>query len=311
MNNIKLITKQLLFSMRYFFGNKTKILYFIVPIILASLTSVVFVPLYQGFPIVLQLSLLSSLGVVFSTLSFNMENSTLYKNIKISNNNKYNFNIAILISMLIASLFILFSLVVLLTILAKFKLLETSWLQYDYMTFHFNFFNRAIWIAMISTIEICSILFAISFFYTKISNSEKGYHMMILIFIILSLIFGGTINGVFWPSQNHSGNYTYMQYQTTGYRKNLFITSLFYPFYPSGQLSFIYGQFSLRDSNDLYGQFGDFSWEHLRIINWETTLNTPESELNNMWRWNTVLILPVVWVFLFGILGIIASKVKK
>ena len=298
--------------MRYFYTNKGKLLFIFFPIILSSLMLVVFVPEYQAFALVLEICLILSLGVIFATLSFNFTNSTIYNNLKISNNNKYNFNISVFISMIISSLLLLFLLLILLTIFSEMKILETSWLKYDYDTFHFSFFNRAIWIAIISTIEISSILFSISFFFTKISNSEKAYYILILCLVIFSFFFGGsTINSFFWPGANDDGIYSYMSFKESTSHSILFPLSLFFPFFSPGVISFIYSQFSLRNINDQFGQFQSNAWEHLRIISWQTKSIVPQEFWPLMWRWNIVLILPVIWVSSFGMSGILISKFGK
>ncbi len=308
LNNINLIYNQLILNTSYFLKNKKMMLFIFIPIFISALFLAFLIPEYQGFPIALELSLIPSLGIVFATLSFNVSNSTMYKNIKVSSNNRFNFNIAIYIFMLLTSILILFLFLFTLQIFAELKILETSWLSYDYSTFHFQFFNRAIWIPIISTIEISSILFAMSFFYTRLFQFEKGYFILLMIITILALIFGGGLNSVFWPHTTTKFNYMY--YQSDIFSSNMFPMSLAFPFYPSGQLSYVYSQFSQRDINNGFGQFvGDKAWENLRIIKWQN--NSSSGDLANAWRWNTVLLLPVVWTTLFGLLGIIASHFKK
>ena len=124
MINIKQITKQIILNIKYFFHNKNQIIFIVFPILLASLLLVVFLPEVQGLAIALEISLIPSLGVIFATLSFRVSNSTIYRNLKVSKNNKYNFYISIALSMIIASLLILFSLLIILTIFSKIEILE-------------------------------------------------------------------------------------------------------------------------------------------------------------------------------------------
>lgn len=316
-NNIKLIFRQLVLNFRYFISNKKNIFFFFLPVIFGSLVLVAFLPVFQGFSLTLEISLIPSLSLMFATLSFNFTNSTLYSNIKVSNNNKYNFNISIFISLFLASLLILFSLLILLTIFSELHFLSTFWLSYNYEEFKFIFFNDGIWLAIISSIEISAILFSISFFFTRITNNERNYYILIIIIILLSIVFGGVINTSFYPRAKipvkHNPIYTYMVYQgDVSTFKTMFIPSLFFP---SGILAHVYAEYSMRDTtNTFYGQFAnieDTSFLNLRILSWQTKETVPPEEWCNMWRWNTVLLLPVFWTLFFGSLGIFVSKIKN
>ena len=306
--NFKLIIYQLIFNMKYLLSNKWNFLFLFIPVLISSLIVVVLIPEYTGFSVILLIALIPTLGLLFSTLSFNVRNSTIYNNIAVSNSNKYNFNIAIFISMVLFAIFVLLTLLILLTIYSKLQVLETIWFKYDYENYYFIFFNKAIWVAIISSIEIASIMFSFSFFYSKSSSSEKGYYIIIIIFTILSCFFGGAFNSYFWPRSNDIGT-KYMNFETSVFPKSAFIPSLLFPFYAPAQLSTIFGEYSLRGMNGDIGFHN--SWAYIGSIKWQTITNVPKSYYDSIWRWNTVLILPMVWVFLFGSLGIITSKIKR
>ena len=309
-NNVKLILFQLILNIRYILGNKKNILFLFLPIFFAVIILLIFVPESLGFPIALMFALIPPLGIVFAALSFNFSKSTLYKNIKVSRNNKYNFNISIFITMILESVIILFVFLFLLTIFSKLEWLPTSWLKRDYSTNYYLFFNKGILIPIISSIEISSIIFSISFFYTKVSNSENTYYTLILSLIILSLIFGGTFNNFFHPRwYGHDGYYDhFMAFEISGFPRKFFVTSLLFPLYAPGQLVVMFGQFSLKNFD--YGAGLKGEWGFLSSILWQTTPNVAEYARPYIWRWDIVLISPLIWVSLFGVLGVISSKLK-
>ena len=123
--NINLIFKQLIFNLRYFYSNLKILLILFIPIIIGSMISVIFVPEANSFSIIMQISLIPTLGIIFASLYFVFFNSTLYEDLQISNN-KYNFNISILILMMFFSLLILFILLIILTVFSYFNIIQTN-----------------------------------------------------------------------------------------------------------------------------------------------------------------------------------------
>ena len=308
--NINLIFKQLIFNLRYFYSNLKILLILFIPIIIGSMISVIFVPEANSFSIIMQISLIPTLGIIFASLYFVFFNSTLYEDLQISNN-KYNFNISILILMMFFSLLILFILLIILTVFSYFNIIQTNWSKYDYGKYHFNFFNKAIWIPIITSLETSMILFSISFLFTNISSSEKTYYVMIMFFTITSIFFGGDINNYFMPSWYPKDNYHYMLFNPTVFPSWFFIPSLLFPFYPSGQLAFTFGQYSLvhNIAPNFVGLYEN--WIHLGTLGWSTHSNVPPEYYSNIWRWNIVLVLPLIWILLFGTSGLIVSRVKE
>ncbi len=306
MINLKLIAKQFILNIQFLFKNKKLLLLFMMPIALSALILVVFVPTFQGFPISLEISLIPILGFIFASISFNFTKSTLYQNLKVTKSNKYNFNITILLIMIVSSIFILFILLSILSILSELHILETRWLEYDYNSRYYSFFNDALWIAILSSIEISVILFSISFFYTRIFNSEKSYYILILAITIFAIFFGGTFNNYFW-----SWGGEYMRFHRSMFPLNTFTASLFFPFYAPGQLSVFFGQHSFRWVDGSFGVQGD--WANISAIKWQSKSFSviPESYYGEMWKWNTVLLMPLIQSIFFGLLGILSSKKKS
>lgn len=310
---INLFLKQTIFNIKFFINNKKQILLFLFPILLSLFMAILFFPITLGFSVILETSLIMPLGIIFVSLSFNVRNSTLYSNLEVTKNSKYTFFLSIYILMLLYSIIILLLLMGSLTILSQFKILETGWLTYD-KNFMYHFFNKNFFIVILSTIEITTILFVISFLFLNISKSQNTYYILLFSITILNVIFGGTMNSYFWavPGTTALNKSTDLgiRYSPNIFPSWTFIISLIYPFYAPGQLLLMYGQKSLINISNEVTLNGD-AWKEVVTLQWQQASNTSMEYLSSMWRWNIVLLMPMIQIVTIGLTGIIIPTFKK
>ena len=305
--NLKLIIKQFNLNIKFLFKNKIRIILLFIPIVLAIFIPIVFIPLSEGFSIVLETATIVPCGIIFISTAFNIRNSTIWSNIKVTKSNKYNFYISIYILMIIASFIILFLVLFILSILSELKLLKTDWVSYNKEQKYF-FWDNDIFIPILSTFELVTILFSISFFFSQILKSEKPYYMILFSITILNIVFGGTINSYFWSCHNTTEELYFIKFSPSLFPGWTYHISIFYPFYSPGQLLVSFGEKSLVNATD--GSVIHGEWRNLNIFQWENTFNVEKGYLQ-MWKWNMVLLMPLIQTMFFSSFGILIYKLKK
>ena len=121
------------------------------------------------------------------------------------------------------------------------------------------------------------------------------------------------MNTFFWPHLNEADGSHYMALHKAVFPTQLWIPSLFFPLYAPGELAVSFGQFSFRGIDGQIGQIGIFGdWGYsIESLKWQTSLNVPIEYASSFWKWDLVLITPVIWITIFSLIGMLIPKVKR
>ncbi|NQX83534.1 MAG: hypothetical protein HRS50_02385 [Mycoplasmataceae bacterium] len=247
-------------------------------------------------------------GVVFGTCSFNWKNSTLHKNFNITGNNSFNFHISILVIMLIVGIISLFLMIGVLFVWDYLGLLLLTWMTSGHKQIY-NFKSFPYGEIIYVVILIILINFSISFALQYLIKNQKTYYVIVLCFLILEIIFGGGLNNYFgWYSVASNGQ-NYVQFSPSMFPALFFIPSLFFPFYSPTQLFASLSQTFEIGRETWSGS--DFSIFYLLPLNNDGMFHSRIDGFNTAICWNIIMILPYVYISLFGVIGVVLSKIKR
>lgn len=238
-------------------------------------------------------------GVIFNS-SYNIKESTLFNEFRSNKKFKISFYLIILYLMIVFVYLYWMAMMFILSFFNSFDLLLYYWPWENIglpKTWHYNLWNPYLLSIVIYNILIITlIIFSLSFMTRNILTTQKSYMVLIFSLIMLSLVFGGSINNAFAYTANVNGEYFLFSF---GGNEVLFDTSLLFPLYAPGQLI----KAMLYNFHHYHG--GNF--ETTKLWHWSTISDGvyfPEDKTNPLWHWNILYMLPVAEIFAFSLIGL-------
>ncbi len=293
--------------------NKSIMLLLILFPCLSMIVPLIFVPFWGCGGFLIQINTLLTTGLIYGTIIFGYKKSTLNKNEKLINKSR---TTSYLSAFFVIMVFVFISSaiqLILLVILNNLNFLMINWMKfsnpdggrvYDLSELRLFAWYWAIFWTM--TIE-----FGIFFALRRIIKDEKVHYILLLSLIILSFIWGGTLND-YWCS------YTYVpgtdivekallqQHHSLFPRELYWPTIIFFPFYAPGQTATMLGDFTRQLGNGTGQDFFDAhqNYNHMFI---HLSFN---SNYEFKSQWNAIILAPIIWTTFLCIIGSIFKSEK-
>lgn len=311
MNILKQTPKMFWLSLAYLLNNKARLCYLLMfPFMAVLLMSILF-PINFIYSFAVILTIIPTMGLVFYSLTFNFRNSSLYLNMKLTKQSNIIFYISqFLILIFIAQIVFLF-LHFLIFIFATLNLLLTSILTYS-SSIDINFKNIYWDIIFLTFYENVLITMGILFLLKSILKEAKIFYLIIFILLITTVFFGSILNSyinITW----YDGEAIPI-YKPSVYSNLFFIPSLFFPYYATGDLVNNASNQFLKDASDGSYYFSSADTNFLVWLtpeHYDPTWSGYEDAINNIWKYNLILITPLLQIIFWFSLGIIFSKLKN
>lgn len=308
--NLKLIIKQLILNLKYLLSTYSMILIMFLTILIVSIVPVVFMPLKYSFGVIVTMIIILDTGMIYSSCSINFRKSTLYSNLNISGNIKENFNISVLLTMLLFSMVVLFTMIGVLEIWNVAGMLLSDWattshkIQFD--------FKKIPYIALIYCVSLLTVIvYGFSFAIHHIVKTQKTYYVIILCIFLLALLFGGGFNDFFdsYVSGGTSGNpydFSIVSFKPGLYPKEMFIPSMLLPFFPTSQLLT-----SISEVFDVDARQSIQSFNIFYLLPLNSNIISADPSISTAFAWDSLYFLPYIWIIVFYLIGKSTSKIKR
>ncbi len=279
------IFNQLNFNFNYIVKNRLSLfLIFFFPI-LSIFIPLFFVPFWISSPVFIQFSIIPVSAIIYANITYSIRNSTIYKNYFLSIQRKDVIYFASLITVLFFALLTSIIQIILLFIFQNLILSEWSFNNSDGSLTIKNirflgWFWGIFWITLIT--------FSISFSVRNWIKTEKNYYTLILIVLILSIIFGGTLNDYFSGSSGFNqiiNDNNYPNFKVNLFPEDIYWISVLFPYYAPGQIISTSSEFS-------YDGFVFYDFDVLYLY-------------PGLIRWNILIFMPIIWVSFLAFLGFV------
>lgn len=292
---IKLTAKFFILDIKKIFAEKVNVLIIFIFPAVAIMIPVIFVPLFMGAGALYLVALIPLNGIIFATLNFTINNSTLRQNLNLRKNSKYPLYISTVLVMFLVTFITVIVIYAALAVLNQLGLTKSGWLQYDPTVVKTNWDQLGI--CVIAGFEISALVFSISFMLQRFFSTMKAYFILILAMAILAIIFGADFNNYFVANQYPEGIKIEVTFSGRSiFPKSMFIPSLIFPFYSPAQLIVTSLTIPVWDT----GSYVALNSNALRII--DLTMST---------EWSLVVMLPVIETVTFLVIGAFISKAIK
>ncbi len=320
-DNAKLIVKQIILNFKFLFSRAMNIVLLLVPALLLTLTvPTILFGMRYGYGYTIMTSLVASLFVAFNGIVYQYRNSTLYKEMKLTKNNKWLFNLGAFATLAILGYLVYIIISILLSMFGLFGLLTfemTGSLPsgYSYAIWHMDYLWNFYWVGMIILVS-----YSISFAISRVASSSQVFFIYALSIIIISIVFGGALNNYFQydsTSQNSSGETIYLfmfKNSNSLFPKEMYIPSILYPFYSQSIMLNIAARESLiRFAEDgSIVVYSPFFKNGGQLLSWHTKLNYEVNGwANDAWRWNILYFMPYIQTTVWMAVGILAGRITN
>lgn len=304
MSLVKLVVKQILLNIKIIFSSKLNLIFILFFVGISITLPIIFIPFWIAAGMPFLISLIPTIAIVYSSSDYKFRKSTLYKNTELTINNKWIFHLSTLITVILFAIMTSSFVFIVLSIAGNFNLLLMGWLSYadvvngkatEWYTFSFSLY----FIVIYASLQIAFLIYGISFLCQHLISSEKGYFTLILSILILTIIFGGSLNDYYLEHSN------IVKYDDSLFPWNIYWFSALFPFYMPGQLI------------GSAASIGRVSIDSEGIIQYHSWFNTHDTlypilfgkENNVLWNWS--LSIPYFEIITFFILGYIISKFAR
>lgn len=308
---MNIIFNQVVLNFKYFLTNKTRTFFLISLPFLLTTIPIIFIPTRTALPMIFEMGIIYSSGIAFISLSINMRESSLYDNMKTTKNNKWSFNISILITMLFISFLEAFIIASLIQLYSISGFLLWDWFKYFSPGINngVTMFNELFYVLLYFVFISTTVLFAICFFFSRVIKNEKAFYTIIFILGFLTIFFGATFNNYFAIEYIHLEPWdtkSYMNFEPMWslFPETFYIPFLFFLFFAPGELLQPYIIHSL--TSDIHVNFEIMDNSYFSFFRWETVANLGSSNLPHTYKlWNALWIDPLIFVVVFGFLGVL------
>ena len=297
MANFKKIVKQYNLNIEYLLKNSIFWITMFIFIFFSQMISIFFIPYQMVSSIKLIFSTSIPILILMGSLLFTWKKSTLEKNRSLTSSNKIIYYAALAISV-----FVIGNVLSLLMLLFDHLFFElnmqiSEWFSFEKVQ-NLNYGEVNI-LVLLYILQLNIVLsFSLSYFLSKVIPNIKSYYVFIFIFLLLGLIFGGAFNSYFLVFQNIDrmngfsnrleGELVGGFFKPEGMPKEMFIPSLFYPFFAV--------------STFFQSTFSTVIKDNVAIIN-RNFYPFLISFKDGFYQWSLILITPYVFIFLFLMVG--------
>lgn len=302
-DRVKLIIKQFLFQIKYVFSNPTALLMMVFFLLCGTLLQSVLIPFRVAGAVKLELEVITPMLLLLGGLSYNWRKSTLHKNEEITKTNSNVYYMSLLLTLIFIGNMLTGAMMLL-----DWGTTSLGWSLADWGFLSGSRESSIDWnnirFENILYIVETNILltFAFYFFFHRFTTNEKSYYVVVLVTLILMVIFGGSLNQYFGGYRTLDGqsgsaasnSIVYGHFQTWTFPEEMFVPSLLLPFYSTG--TFFNESFTAAGSN---------MWSEKQVLLFGIKF------AQDSWQWSMVVIMPWIYIGVFGFAGIFMSKIKK
>ncbi len=331
---IKLPIKQFSLNIKFIITSGFIIGFFIGFIFLSEIITIIFVPLQLAGSLKLELAITCPILLMLGAVSYQWKTSTLNRNEFLSNSSKSSYYISLILTILVVGNILIFILIALdsITLLLGLQLKEWVWEGGDRFAHgDFNLSNIN-FISILYAVELdLGVTFAIYFLIHRFFNNSKNYYIFILVFMILTVIFGGVFTNLFriYSYVNDDGVKTIgigANESISLFPGNIFYFSLIFPLYcPSilFQLIYIFPVADDINSNTTLieqihsNPFWFFniisSGESVILANDYEIIPDPSSIITPGWTWRVYALHIDPWatIIIYGLAGGIINFIRN
>lgn len=301
MSKIKSIIKLCILNIKQISLNPMNYLIIAFFLLAAIMLPIIFIPLTYSIGEIFIISLLPILGSIYASINFSINKSTIKSNIKLTDYSRIDFYISTIVTMFIYTVLITSVLFCAILVVNEGSLFKSGWFSYGKYTFTFEEYLLSLY----TSVEMMLLVFGLSFAISGFVTNYNTYFIIILSFVLLSIIFGGTFNDyVDVKLVEGSTDEAIMYSKNTGTGilpySMLFPSLIIFPFYAPAQ----HLTFAGRLLNDSAA-----AW---KILNNEVHGNVLNIlAMKGTWEFTIIRIWPFFEMFIFFIIGYTVSKFRK
>lgn len=316
MESFKIMVKQTILNFKYYFNSKSQVvLSFLILFAWTLIMPTILFTLSDSYGIIVTMPISVILFILYSGMIGQYRNSTLYLNSKITKTNRWTFNFASLLTLIIIGYSVFFVQTIILIIMAKLRILSNS------LTFFtsnnnniFIFSNMSLSWNLYWVFTTIIITFSISFGLYRFIEKPKTFFIFITTISFLGIIFGGTFNDffkiVFVKENAIEGDKYFLNFESSLFPKSMYLPSVLFPYYSPNEMLNISGRYmSVNYEN------GAHLWwpaPNYNIWNWQHSSDYVFNNLNpQAWRFNLLYFLPYIHSVVWASLGIGFSYLKN
>ncbi len=287
-------------------NKSTLILITLIPF-LSIVPALFFIPFWGGSSFVLQINVITVSSLIYGNIVFGYKKSTLDNNEKLVSKSR---SVSYLSSLIIIVIFTLLS-----SMIQIFYLFVANWLNIlmpdwvwsnDFNSKYYILSNMR-WFAWLWSIMWTTLItFGIYFALRKLIKNMTTHYIILCAIWIISFVWGGSLND-YWPQvmYKQEWNHGEVKFISTLFPSYLYWpTVILFPFYAPGQIASISSDFSIHftkiEDNWLNVYYESFKGGliHLSFNN----------EYEYMWKWNALIIMPIIWTLGLFTVGVIQSE---
>ncbi len=306
MKEIKLLVKQIILNFKSIISDRINIILLLFIPLLMTLIPMFFIPLAYSLGVVVTGTVMLISFIIYQKVSLSFKKSTLYSNNKLSSGNRWLMNLSTIATLLIVSYMLVIFLIIVLKIFSEMNILLWGYRKYPTNGNHWDTFNLPFIYIYYQITLLTLITFSLSYFIEKFSNNANFYYILTIILFLLIVIFGGSFNNYFHEIEKGIDGRYLPSFDPSGsiYPPNIYIPSLFIPFFAPSQMITITGEMTKINGDNLivwtrYREFSPWVWE---------TKSMFSSMNGEIWKWNILWIVPYLHIIIWFLLGRLIDK---
>ncbi len=303
-NIIKLSTQRVYLNFKSMVINPlTMVLLILIPF-LFCITTTLFAPARYQLGMIIGASIVLVSFVVYGSVAGSFRRSTLNSNLEMTASIKWTDNLATIGTMVIMTFLVLGFNIGLLIIFNKMGILLFGPEGYVNSKYTYNFLNLNYFFIIYNSLLITVITYSIAYLIQGFFDSEMFFFTTAIVFLILLLIFGSTLNQYFIVNGS-TGELLYNNYSIMP--EGFYIPSLLFPYYAPTQMLQVQGQLLTVhfdvNPKDVYNTFNPWSWQN-NIIDFNGGLICD-------WKWNILWFVPYFHILFWWFIGFGSKAIKK
>lgn len=305
-NEIKILIKKVILLIKKALSTSTSYFLFILFPLLSTVPVIFFFPFWAAASFVVQINVITTTALIYASVNFEYESSTLYDNEFLLKSDKKFKN---------ASGFIVTLLFVLITSIIQFlflmswnelNLLMPNWLSTQAESdrgYLLTLMPMGAWFwSIFWTTTIVYLLFSVC---GKWVSSKINFYSIAMIILTLSFVWGGSLNDYWGGSyQLPDGSYERELIRSLYPKELYWPTLILFPLYAPGQMASQTADFTIISLST--GQWDSFRNYGSNVIHLSFNTDWP-----NRKEWNWLVLMPVVWSAALFIFVFILNKTNK
>ncbi len=299
-HRISLIFNKTILSFNSLMKNKAVLVLLILMPMFSMVPVMFFIPLWGGGAFVVQTNVLITTGLIYGTILFGYDRSTLSKNEGLTTKSKsYRYLSALIVIFVLIGLSTMFQ-IFLMFFLNAFNLILPDWtfMNNDNRILVMKNLKFGAWIWAVYWTML--IEFGILFVFRNVIKSIKSHYFVILSMVIIAFVWGGSLNDYFTNIMVTQDGGSYEMEMIGGlFPSSMYWpTIIFFPFFAPGQMASIATDFAIgvREGSDfiLYQQYDK----------WLVNLSLDKQYAYEA-QWNALIITPIIWMGSLTTIGLL------